>query len=196
MGLPDEVQAPDGAGEVEDPVHSNLVKLYLKEAGSVSLLDRDKEVALARKIERGHRTVVKAFARIRYVHTLIARLGESIRKNPSELKKVFDLSEDHFPGSLEEKKENVLAKLQELERWSRHMEPSASEEQSLWSRARPVVQIVRILKDLHLRSGTRSWIIQSLQKKMSLLDTLEEKRADLESRISLHKTSEEKARLQ
>ena len=41
---------------------SDVVRVYLSEMGRVPLLTRDEEVALAKRIERGHRTVMVAIS--------------------------------------------------------------------------------------------------------------------------------------
>jgi RNA polymerase primary sigma factor len=57
------------------------VRMYLREMGTVPLLNREGEVAIARRIERGERRVLKALSRSDWVLAEIGQLGERIRKN-------------------------------------------------------------------------------------------------------------------
>ncbi|MCX6562560.1 MAG: hypothetical protein NTU60_03015, partial [Candidatus Aminicenantes bacterium] len=43
------------------------VKLYLREMGTISLLTREGEIAIAREIERGEKSIIKALSKTRLV---------------------------------------------------------------------------------------------------------------------------------
>ncbi len=65
-----------GAGEkVNDPVRT-----YLREMGTVALLTREGETEIARRIERGQNTVMKAFSRSPLVIQEILNLAEEVRR--------------------------------------------------------------------------------------------------------------------
>ena len=54
-----DLELPPGVGEkINDPV-----RMYLREMGTVPLLTREGEVEIARRIERGQKTVLKALSR-------------------------------------------------------------------------------------------------------------------------------------
>ena len=58
------------------------VKLYFKDMGNIPLLKRDEELAIARRIERGEKTTIKAFSKTRFVLTKVLFLEDKIRDNP------------------------------------------------------------------------------------------------------------------
>ncbi len=64
---------PEFAGRLNDPVRT-----YLREMGSVPLLSREGEIEIARRIERGQNTVLKALTRSPVVVLEILLLGEAI----------------------------------------------------------------------------------------------------------------------
>jgi RNA polymerase primary sigma factor len=68
------------------------VRMYLREMGTVPLLTRQGEVAIARRIERGERRVSNALSRCTYVQAEIDALGDLIRKG-------------HVPANLFENRE-------------------------------------------------------------------------------------------
>ncbi len=57
------------------------VRMYLREMGTVPLLSRIGEVKIARRIERGERTVMNALADSHFVVDELRSLGDRIRKN-------------------------------------------------------------------------------------------------------------------
>ena len=60
---------------------SDVVRVYLAEMGRVPLLTRDEEVALAKRIERGHRTVMVAISHTPRLVQQVMRLGDALREN-------------------------------------------------------------------------------------------------------------------
>src|SRR5216117_755407 len=62
------------------------VRMYLREMGTVPLLTRKGEVAIARRIERGERRVLKALSRGRYTISEILAAPDQIKKDRRSLK--------------------------------------------------------------------------------------------------------------
>ena len=70
-----EVVAPEESVYTDDPV-----RVYLREMGSVSLLSRQGEVDLARRMERGTRRVRKVLSRSPIVQKAVTELYEQVRQ--------------------------------------------------------------------------------------------------------------------
>src|SRR5690242_7144536 len=69
-----DLDLPAGVGEkINDPV-----RLYLREMGTVPLLTREGEVEIARRIERGQKTVLKSLSRAPLVIQEILALAEEM----------------------------------------------------------------------------------------------------------------------
>ncbi|MCB9638760.1 MAG: RNA polymerase sigma factor RpoD [Myxococcales bacterium] len=84
------------AGKSTDPV-----RMYLRKMGSVSLLTREGEVEIARRIEEGERQVLEVVIRSNIGIQEIINLGERLRKGKVRLKDVIrDL--DDYPEELDE----------------------------------------------------------------------------------------------
>ena len=90
-GESDEVEfEPGSIGRTSDPV-----RMYLREMGSVSLLTREGEVEIAKRIEDGDREVAGIILNTPITVKEVLTLGEKLRKfqiNPSEISK--DIEED------------------------------------------------------------------------------------------------------
>ncbi len=65
-------------GEIFDKTH-DPVRLYLREMGSVPLLDREGEIEIARRIERGQIKTRRTLSRCPIVIRAIIKLGEEVR---------------------------------------------------------------------------------------------------------------------
>ena len=79
------------------------VRMYLREMGTVPLLTREGEVAIARRIERGERRVLKALSRSRYVIHEILTAPERIKKDRRSLEEMFTMSEEEAEQPIEKK---------------------------------------------------------------------------------------------
>ena len=82
--------------EVELKVLKNNdpVRLYLKKMGSVSLLDRDGEVEIARRIEKGEREIIRAILMCPAGTVEIIRLGDHLKNGRLKVKSIFRGLED------------------------------------------------------------------------------------------------------
>jgi len=93
-----------GVGKTGDPV-----KMYLREMGSVSLLSREGEVEIAKKIEEGARATMWAIFRLSVSIKEVFNIGEKLLTGEIRIKSVVDNIEDQ-EGFMEEDehKERVL----------------------------------------------------------------------------------------
>ncbi len=122
---------PGPVGRTEDPV-----RLYLREMGKVSLLTREGEIALAKRIEDGKEEVVKAILGTNLAIEKIRLLREELRKGLVMVKEVVDLPDEEFPEDREEDLlKNLIRDLGSLDRLLREREK--------------IVQQVRKLKARH-----------------------------------------------
>src|SRR6266702_7363385 len=68
------------------------VRMYLREMGTVKLLDRQGEVDIAKRIEKGERKVYKALSSNRIILEEILKIYESAKKDTRVIKEMIDLA--------------------------------------------------------------------------------------------------------
>ncbi|MEN6467878.1 MAG: RNA polymerase sigma factor RpoD [Smithella sp.] len=102
--FPEALALVPGAGKTGDPV-----KMYLREMGLVSLLSREGEVEIAKKIEEGARETMWAIFSLTVSIAEVLRIGEKLETGEIRVKNVVDNIEDE-EGFMEEDehKERVL----------------------------------------------------------------------------------------
>jgi len=88
---------PGPVGRTEDPV-----RLYLREMGRVSLLTREGEIALAKRIEEGKEQVTRAILSTNLALERFRELREQLRKDEVSIKDVVDVNEEEFTEEKEE----------------------------------------------------------------------------------------------
>ncbi len=102
--FPEALVLVPGVGKTGDPV-----KMYLREMGMVSLLSREGEVEIAKKIEEGARETMSAIFRLSVSINEVLNIGEKLISSEIRVKNVVDNVEDE-EGFVEEDehKERVL----------------------------------------------------------------------------------------
>ncbi|MBW1709466.1 MAG: RNA polymerase sigma factor RpoD [Deltaproteobacteria bacterium] len=101
---------PEPDTKVTDPV-----KMYLREMGTVSLLTREGEVVIAKKIEEGEQKIIEAILETSIGIQEILNLGDQLETGKIRLKDVIkDADEDDTLAEIELRKEKVLVKIDEV----------------------------------------------------------------------------------
>ena len=97
--------APAAAGEDEEYAYSRTsdpVRMYLRKMGSVSLLTREGEVEIAKRIEEGERRMLQAVLNSSVAVEELLETGERLRKGKARVKDVVkDIDEEE--GEFDEK---------------------------------------------------------------------------------------------
>jgi RNA polymerase primary sigma factor len=166
----------EGLERTTDPV-----KLYLREMGNISLLTREGEIAIAREIERGEKTIIKALSKTKMVLNETLSLENRLEDEPEILQDMFDFSEDEIAeGKIEEKKKQIMDKIHEIEALSRKLDKIKRLKRNTIARGRIIVEMSRLIRDLNFRPFYREQVIETLREKLKVINELEESRDELQ----------------
>ncbi|HVP91673.1 MAG TPA: RNA polymerase sigma factor RpoD [Terriglobales bacterium] len=164
------------------------VKLYLREMGNISLLTREGEIAIAREIERGEKSIIKALSKTRLVLNEVLALEDRVKDNPFTIQEMFDLSEDDIAeGKLEEKKRQILGMIKRIRDLSRKLDRLPTTRRATIARGRVTVQISNCIRDLNIRAARRERLIDELRNRLRRVNDLEDQRDELELALSKKK---------
>lgn len=101
-------------GKTGDPV-----KLYLREMGQESLLSREEEVTIAKKIEKGEKIIMETLFSLPIFIREVVDIGDKLRNNEIKIKTVVDNLEDESGFTEEdvyrEKVQNFTARVAKLD---------------------------------------------------------------------------------
>ncbi len=104
-------EVADVATRVSDPV-----KMYLKEMGCISLLTREGEVEIAKRIEAGETEALDDLLKCRVGIEYIIKLGDLLKKGEIKLKDVInDLDDEDSHTQIGERKESIIHLIGEIE---------------------------------------------------------------------------------
>ncbi|HVR41322.1 MAG TPA: sigma-70 family RNA polymerase sigma factor, partial [Thermoanaerobaculia bacterium] len=78
------------------------VRMYLREMGTVKLLDRQGEVDIAKRIEKGERKVFKALSANKIIREEILKIYEAAKKDSRVIKETIDLAMPDDDGTVQD----------------------------------------------------------------------------------------------
>ena len=99
---------PGTLDKTNDPV-----RMYLREMGTVPLLTREGEVAIAKRIERGKLAVIKSISRTPTIAKRILITGDQLRAGDRTIRELVIFSDEEITDEvIDERKEGVLEQIE------------------------------------------------------------------------------------
>ena len=183
-----------GGDKTNDPV-----RMYLREMGAVPLLTREGEVEIAKRIERGQSTVLKALSRSPLVIQKILAMGEEVQCGNLPARDLIQLSDPLVTDEvLEEKKQEFLAAVEELSRLykkllqgrqkllavPRGMKPK-QHRRLRWELGRLTVRIGRQARSIKFQSLVLRHLIECIRCAMEEVKPVERELARLQRKMEV-----------
>ena len=178
-----DLDLPAGLGEkVNDPV-----RMYLREMGTVPLLTREGEVEIARRIERGQRTVLKSLSRAPLVIQEVISMGDEMARDLISARDVIQIADPVLTDELVEEKRlefaraveeisrqyrKILQCRQKLQAIPRQMKPKQHRRQ-LWELGRLIVRTSHLVRAVKFQSPVVRHLIDRLRASVEELKPLE-----------------------
>ncbi len=169
---PEEKDDYDSAeGKSNDPV-----RVYLREMGSVSLLTREGEVEIAKRIEKGQEDTILAVLSSTVTVDAILELGKQIKEGKVRVRDVVkDLDDEDIEADEEKRKQQILETLKKIKR--RLPAIAKARRAAKGSKAaRPRERqndVVKMLVDFKLNDKTIQGLIRGLDELVERADSAE-----------------------
>jgi RNA polymerase primary sigma factor len=173
---------PGALEKTNDPV-----RIYLREMGIVPLLTREGEVDIAKRIERGQLSVLKALSRSPLVIRQILALGEDLKHGIRSIKEsvVFD-EEEVTEETLQNCAKDTTHRIEELQRNYKRAKQLAELLPTIAAKSkgheyrrcrrslgRVIVQISLIVRNLDLSNGERKRLIDRVNRTADIMCSLD-----------------------
>ena len=209
---PEEEESEETETAAEDLEKTNdPVRMYLREMGTVPLLTREGEVEIAKRIERGKKTVLKAISRSPVVVAEIRQYLDALKSPEFNLKNFVNFSEEEVTDKVLEQRRRELtgqiSKVAELEDESnklrhqlRHVRKGTSEHKAVLSKlARYRIPTARLVRDLDLTLEMHEHLVGKIKSVVERVLSLEREGRRLkklqESPLKLEEAKKIKLRL-
>ena len=91
------------------------VRMYLRQMGTVPLLTREGEVQIAKRIERGKRSIRKAISRTPTIATAVVRMGEQLQSGARTIRKLVVFPHDGVTEArIDRRAREVMAQIETI----------------------------------------------------------------------------------
>jgi RNA polymerase primary sigma factor len=187
--------SPGALEKTNDPV-----RMYLREMGTVPLLTREGEVAIAKRIERGQLLVLKVISRSPLVWKELLSIGEDLREGRRSIKEIVQFDDEELTDEkVEEKTRQTLrsidriAKLYlEVLKLSQKLEKASRTRKRAWVRgkwrlSRRRVELSKLIRAIDFNPQEKKRLIERLRQTVERLQALEKEAGKLERRAELSK---------
>src|SRR5216683_1324853 len=187
--------SPGTVVKTNDPV-----RMYLREMGTVPLLTREGEVAIAQRIERGQMLVLKTISRSSIVLKEMLTIGEELRKHTQSIEKIVLFDDENLT---EEKIENktkqtlkIIDKIQKLYqvalRQAAKLENTPKSKKCAHLRAkhalaRTRIQMSQLVRSIDFNPMEKKRLIDNIRHTVERLHSLEREVVRLERRADAAK---------
>ena len=209
-----EEHAHSADAEVDEslPIHDKTgdpVRLYLREMGSVPLLKRADEVAIAKRMERGRALVLKIITRSPLVLKEIIATGKDIRDDTRSIREIVHFDEDELTEEKIEQKTRltlrIIDKIEKLYALGLQQQkkldgiPKSSKRAHLRARyklARTWVEVSQLARSIGFHPPEKKRLIDKLRHTLELMEALGRAsgRVDHRGVTSRHKDKDAAAR--
>ncbi len=182
----------DFGDKTNDPV-----RMYLREMGTVPLLNRDGEIELAKRIEHGQRSIAKALARSPLIIRDIVQMAEEVRGGGLSVRDILIQSDMMVTDeAAEAQTTELLANIEEIDKLhkkalqaaqkmlsvSRSLKPK--QHRSLrWQWARSVVALSRLIRGIPFSSVVNRQLANRLRSAVEEFKPLEREVARLTRKV-------------
>jgi len=188
--------APDSA--------SDPVRVYLREMGASPLLTREEEVEIAKRIERGQVTALKALSRSPIVIQQVLALGEDLKGGLRSIKDLVVFDEEEITDEiLQNRVDDITGRIDKLNKHYKTATRLAERLATIPAKKKPreyrrcrgqlgreMVRISLIIRNLGLIHAERKRLIERVNKTIELMRSLDRELVSLEAKITATRSEE------
>jgi RNA polymerase primary sigma factor len=172
-------------------------RIYLREMGTVSLLSREGEVDIAKRIERGELRALKALSRSPIVIRQILVIGEDLKRGIRSIKGIVVFDEEEITEEiLQNRVKDITHRIDELQKHYKRASQlvgrlptiPAKQKARQYRRCRrglgrEMVWISRIVRNLGFTSFEHKRLINRVNKTVDIMRSLDQEVGNLEKKI-------------
>src|SRR6202521_4332276 len=176
------------------------VRMYLREMGTVPLLTREGEVAIAKRIERGQLLVLKTITRAPLILKELLQVGEDLRTGSRSIKEIVQFDDEELTEEkIEQKTKETLKQIDKVAKlYLQAMKQAAKLEKIPRSKKRPYlraryalartrVEMSNKFRELDFNPLEKKRLIDKIRQTVERVHFLERETIKLERRVEASK---------
>ena len=182
---------PGALDKTNDPV-----RMYLREMGTVPLLTREGEVAIAKRIEQGKLSVIKSISRTPMVTKKVLQLGDDLKNEQRTIRELVTFSDEELTDDkIEDRKREVLRQIEAV-RKARALMQKAEEKldpipkkdkkkyrRARWKMLRARVELSRRIREIEFTELVKRRMIEEIKDQVETVQRTEREIQHVERQI-------------
>jgi RNA polymerase primary sigma factor len=176
------------------------VRMYLREMGTVPLLTREGEVAIAKRIERGQLLVLKTISRAPLILKELLQVGEDLRNGSRSIKEIVQFDDEELTEEkIEAKTRETLKQIDKIAKlYLQAMKQAAKLEKIPRSKKRPYlrarygvartrIEMSQLVRQIDFNPLEKKRLIDKIRQTVERVHFLERETVKLERRVDASK---------
>jgi len=182
---------PGALDKTNDPV-----RMYLREMGTVPLLTREGEVAIAKRIERGKLSVIKSISRTPMVTKKVIQLGDDLKNDQRTIRELVTFSEEELTeDKIDDRKKEVLRQIDAvrkarvaMQKTEEKLDPIPKKDKKKYRRARwkmlrARVELSKRIREIEFTELVKRRMIEEIKDQVESVQRFEREIAHYERQI-------------
>ena len=162
---------PGALDKTNDPV-----RMYLREMGTVPLLTREGEVAIAKRIERGKLSVIKSISRMPAIIKAVIRMGDQLKAGERTVRELVIFNDEEITDDRIEQRAQQFLKQIDSVRKARTSEEKLREKldavlkkdkrkyrRASWKHMRAQVEVSRLIRKIEFTEAVKRRMIEEVK---------------------------------
>src|SRR4029078_2956441 len=182
---------PGALDKTNDPV-----RMYLREMGTVPLLTREGEVAIAKRIERGKLSVIKSISRTPMVTKKRIQRGDDLKNEQRTIRELVTFSEEELSeDKIDDRKKEVLRQIDAvrkarvaMQKTEEKLDPIPKKDKKKYRRARwkmlrARVELSKRIREIEFTELVKRRMIEEIKDQVESVQRFEREIAHYERQI-------------
>jgi len=162
---------PGALDKTNDPV-----RMYLREMGTVPLLTREGEVAIAKRIEQGKLSVIKSISRMPAIAKAVIRMGEALKNGERTIRELVIFNDEEITDDRIEERAQKFLRETEAVRKARVAVEKLNEKLDLvpksekrkyrrakWKKMRAEIELSRLIRKIEFTEPVKRRLVEEVK---------------------------------
>jgi RNA polymerase primary sigma factor len=162
---------PGALDKTNDPV-----RMYLREMGTVPLLTREGEVAIAKRIEQGKLSVIKSISRMPAIAKAVIRMGEALKNGERTIRELVIFNDEEITDDrIEERAQKFLREVEAVRKARVNVEklneklalvPKAEKRKyrrAKWKKMRAEIELSRLIRKIEFTEPVKRRLVEEVK---------------------------------
>ncbi len=162
---------PGALDKTNDPV-----RMYLREMGTVPLLTREGEVAIAKRIEQGKLSVIKSISRMPAIAKAVIRMGEALKNGERTIRELVIFNDEEITDDrIEERAQKFLRETEAVRKARVNVEklnekldlvPKSEKRKyrrAKWKKMRAEIELSRLIRKIEFTEPVKRRLVEEVK---------------------------------